>query len=141
MKSDPTEKSMFRVEKLIASYTKKSGTVTHPDKPVTDAVHLGLAENLDELGKPLCPSRFYPDKKAEVEHRTWICPCDDMQVYKYCHCMLFVTEDGLPITEYLPEGHEGHTIYGEVDDPTPELGRPLRAKGEDREKERKDRPS
>ncbi|MDP6110657.1 MAG: ferredoxin-thioredoxin reductase catalytic domain-containing protein [Planctomycetota bacterium] len=141
MKSEPTEKSMLRVEKLIAGYTRKSGTFTHPDKSVTDAVQLGLAENLDELGKPLCPCRFYPDKKAETEHRTWICPCDDMQVYKYCHCLLFVTEEGSPITQYLPEGHEGHAIYGEVNDPTPDQGRPLKGKWEEREKERKERPS
>jgi ferredoxin-thioredoxin reductase catalytic chain len=55
--------------------------------------------------------------------------------------MLFVTEDGLPITQYLPEGHEGHTIYGEVNDPTPDQGRALRGKWEEREKERKERPS
>ena len=36
-----------------------------------------------------------------------MCACDEMQIYKYCHCLLFVREDGLPITEYLPEGHEG----------------------------------
>jgi ferredoxin-thioredoxin reductase catalytic chain len=46
-------------------------------------------------------------------------------VYKYCHCLLFVTKEGLPITEYLPEGHEGREIYGLVEDPTPEQGRAL----------------
>jgi ferredoxin-thioredoxin reductase catalytic chain len=64
-----------------------------------------------------------------------------MQVYKYCHCLLFVTEEGSPITQYLPEGHEGHAIYGEVNDPTPDQGRPLKGKWEEREKERKERPS
>jgi len=44
-----------------------------------------LARHADELGKPLCPCRFYPDKNEEVKHRTWICPCDDMHIYKYCH--------------------------------------------------------
>jgi ferredoxin-thioredoxin reductase catalytic chain len=48
-----------------------------------------------------------------------------MQIYKYCHCLLFVNEEGLPITEYLPEGHEGREIYGVVPDPTPEQGRAL----------------
>jgi ferredoxin-thioredoxin reductase catalytic chain len=48
-----------------------------------------------------------------------------MQIYKYCHCLLFVTEDGLPITEYLPEDHEGREIYGLVKDPTPDKGRAL----------------
>jgi ferredoxin-thioredoxin reductase catalytic chain len=64
-----------------------------------------------------------------------------MQIYKYCHCLLFVTEEGLPITEYLPEDHEGRAMYGEVKDPTPDKGRPLRNKAEEREIERRERPS
>ena len=39
-----------------------------------------------------------------------------------------MTEDGLPITEYLPEDHEGRQAYGLVTDPTPEKGRALRHK-------------
>ena len=60
-----------------------------------------------------------------MKRRTWICACDEMQVYKYCHCLLFVNDEGLPITEYLPEDHEGREIYGLVSDPTPSLGRAL----------------
>jgi ferredoxin-thioredoxin reductase catalytic chain len=48
-----------------------------------------------------------------------------MQIYKYCHCLLFVREDGLPITEYLPDGHEGKEIYGVIEDDTPDKGRAL----------------
>jgi ferredoxin-thioredoxin reductase catalytic subunit len=81
------------------------------------------------------------DKKEEATHRTWICACDEMQIYKYCHCLLFVTAEGLPITEYLPEDHVGRQSYGEVKDPTPDKGRPLRDKAEAREKERRDRKS
>ena len=137
----PSDKSRGRIQKLIDNYCKKSGTTTHPDKEVTESVALGLAKHLDELGKPLCPCRFYPNKAEEVTHRTWICACDDMQIYKYCHCLLFVTEEGKPITEYLPEDHEGRQIHGIVSDPTPELGRPLRDKAAEREKERIERPS
>jgi ferredoxin-thioredoxin reductase catalytic chain len=64
-----------------------------------------------------------------------------MQIYKYCHCLLFVNEKGQPITEYLPEGHEGRAIHGVVPDPTPQHGRPLRQKAAEREKERRERPS
>jgi ferredoxin-thioredoxin reductase catalytic chain len=39
-----------------------------------------------------------------------------------------VKEDGMPITEYLPEGHEGREIYGLVTDPTPDKGRALKHK-------------
>src|SRR5438552_1559382 len=58
--------------------------------------------------------------------RRWICACDEMQIYKYCHCLLFVNPEGLPITEYLPDDHEGRQIYGLVQDPHPEKGRALR---------------
>jgi ferredoxin-thioredoxin reductase catalytic chain len=137
----PSEKSIQRIRKLVAAYTAKTGTTTHPDKEITEGVIFGLASHLDQFNKPLCPCRFYPDKEEEVKHRTWICPCDDMQIYKYCHCLLFVREDGLPITEHLPEDHEGRQIWGEVADPTPEQGRPMRQMTAEREKERKDRLS
>ena len=88
MSEKPTDKSIERKRKFVAKYCEKSGTTTHPDQEVTEAVVLGLAKNQDDLGRPLCPCRFYPDKKAEVKHRTWICACDDMQIYKYCHCLL-----------------------------------------------------
>ena len=137
----PTDKSLDRIRKFVQAYCDKSGTAVSPEPGVTEAVVQGLAQNLDELGRPLCPCRFYPDKKKEIEHRTWICACDDMQIYKYCHCLLFVTPEGLPITEYLPEDHEGRNTYGVVKDPTPDKGRPLRGKSAEREKERKERPS
>jgi ferredoxin-thioredoxin reductase catalytic chain len=125
----------------VEKYCEKSGTSTHPDKDVTEAVVRGLAHHMDTLGKPLCPCRFYPDKKEEARHRTWICACDDMQIYKYCHCLLFVDAQGLPITEYLPEDHEGRKTYGLVKDPTPDKGRALRNMAAEREKERNERPS
>ena len=55
--------------------------------------------------------------------------------------MLFVNEEGFPITEYLPEDHEGRRSYGLIKDPNPDKGRPMRDKSAEREKERKERPS
>ncbi len=107
MPQDPSEKSVEKMRRFVSNYCQKSGTLTHPDPEVTEAVVKGLAHHSETLGRPLCPCRFYPDKKEEVTHRTWICACDDMQIYKYCHCLLFVNSEGLPITEYLPEDHEG----------------------------------
>jgi ferredoxin-thioredoxin reductase catalytic chain len=141
MAEQPSEKSIQRMRVFVEKFCDKSGTSTHPDKEVAEAVILGLAQNVDELGRPLCPCRFYPDKNEEVKHRTWICACDDMQIYKYCHCLLFLDDQGRPITEYLPEGHEGLQIHGLVKDPTPDKGRPLRAKWQEREQEREERPS
>ena len=96
MAEQPSEKAMQRMRVFVEKFTEKSGTYTHPGEGVTEAVILGLAQNIDETGRPLCPCRFYPDKQEEVKHRTWICACDDMQIYKYCHCLLFVDEEGLP---------------------------------------------
>ena len=141
MSEKPSEASIQKMRKFVEKYCEKSGTTTHPDHEVTEVVILGLASHHETLGKPLCPCRFYPDKAEEIKHRTWICACDDMQIYKYCHCLLFVNSEGLPITEYLPEDHEGRTTYGLVTDPTPDKGRALRSQAAAREKERKERPS
>jgi hypothetical protein len=67
----PSDQSLSRVRKLVEVYCRKTGTTTHPEKEVTELVVLGLAGHIDELGKPLCPCRFYPDKKEEARHRTW----------------------------------------------------------------------
>ena len=123
----PSEKSLNRMRNYVEKYRQKSGTSLHPNSEVTDGIILGLANNVDELGRPLCPCKFFPDKQAEVDSsREWICACDDMKQYKYCHCLLFVNEEGQPITEYLPEDHEGRQIYGLVTDPTPDKGREAR---------------
>ena len=141
MPDQPSEQSLKKMRNFVDKYCEKSGTFTHPVEGIAEEVIQGLARYTDELGRPLCPCRFYPDKDEEIKHRTWICACDDMQIYKYCHCLLFVDKEGLPITEYLPEDHEGRKIYGVVKDPTPDKGRVLRHKAAEREIERKERPS
>ncbi len=123
---EPSPKSLERMRTFVRKYNEKTGTTTHPKAEVTDSVVHGLASHLDELGKPLCPCNFYPDKKTEATSRRWICACDEMKRWKYCHCLLFVRADGLPITEYLPADHEGRQIYGLVTDPTPDKGRESR---------------
>ncbi len=141
MPDQPSEKAVARMRNFVEKYCEKSGTNTHPVDGIAEEVILGLARHVDDIGRPLCPCRFYPDKVDEVKHRTWICACDDMQIYKYCHCLLFVNKDGMPITEYLPEDHEGLQIYGVTKDDHPDKGRPLRNKAEEREIERQERPS
>jgi len=39
--------------------------------------------------------------------------------------MLFCDSEGLPITQHLPEDHEGREIYGFIEDPDPGNGRAL----------------
>ncbi len=119
------EKYIEKMKKFAETFSEKSGTVVNPNKDVSETVINGLAEHLQTLGRPLCPCNFYPDKEEEVKKRRWICACDEMQILKYCHCLLFTTPEGLPITEYLPEWHEGRQIYGLVKDPTPDKGRAL----------------
>lgn len=127
----PSEKSLKRMRTYVQKYWEKTGTSPHPENEVTEAVIMGLAANIDEVGRPLCPCNFYPDKKAELERsREWVCACDEMKQWKYCHCLLFVSPEGLPITEHLPEDHEGRQIYGLVKDPTPDKGREARFKVE-----------
>ena len=124
----PTNDSLDKLWKFVKGFAEKSGTTFHLNRAVTEAVVHGLAAHVDEHGKPLCPYNFYPNKQAEARLRRWICACDEMQIYKYCHCLLFVREDGMPITEYLPEDHEGRQVYGLITDPTPDKGRALRHK-------------
>jgi ferredoxin-thioredoxin reductase catalytic chain len=120
----PSESSSRKIELYVRKYCEKTGMTTHPDAEITRAVVRGLAQNLDELGRPLCPCNFYPDKKAQVANsREWNCACDEMKHYKFCHCLLFVTPEGLPVTEHLPEGHYGRETYGVVKDPDRGKGR------------------
>jgi ferredoxin-thioredoxin reductase catalytic chain len=120
-----TPESLAKMWKYVRHFAEKSGTHLHPHPEITEFLVIGLARHIDELGRPLCPCNFYVDKVEEAKSSTWICACDEMQRYKYCHCLLFVTEEGLPITEYLPKDHEGRDIYGVVNDPTPDKGRAL----------------
>ncbi|MBI1903717.1 MAG: ferredoxin:thioredoxin reductase [Planctomycetes bacterium] len=123
----PSDAAIARIRSYVAKYRRKTGTSAHPNAAVTESVVLGLAQNVDEVGRPLCPCNFYLDKQTDVEQsRRWVCACDEMKQYKYCHCLLFVTPEGLPITEHLPDGHEGREIYGVVNDPAPDKGREAR---------------
>lgn len=81
----PSQQSLDKMWKFVRHYAEKSGTYFHPDPSCTEAVVWGLAAHVDIVGRPLCPCNFYPDKAAEAKNRTWICACEEMQVYKYCH--------------------------------------------------------
>jgi ferredoxin-thioredoxin reductase catalytic chain len=111
--SELAKPSQANIDKMWAyarKYAEKSGTSLHPDVSVTETVVEGLARHIEQVGRPLCPCNFYPDPAAEAKLRRWICACDEMQKYKYCHCLLFVTA-------------EGRQAYGLVKDPSPGKGR------------------
>jgi len=77
--------TMAKMWKFVENFAEKSGTHLHTQREITEFLVIGLAKNADELGKPLCPCMFFEDKQAEIEKKFWICPCEEMQRWKYCH--------------------------------------------------------
>ena len=80
-----SEKSLSRMWKFVNNFVEKSGSYLHPERDITEFLVIGLAKHVDDLGRPLCPCNYYEDKAEEVKSSTWICPCDEMQRWKYCH--------------------------------------------------------
>jgi len=117
--------NVAKMRQFVEKYVAKSGSYLHPQPEITEFLVIGLAKHIDEVGRPLCPCNFYEDLAEEAKSSRWSCPCEEMQKYKYCHCLLFCNAEGLPITEYLPEGHEGLDVYGIIRDPQPDKGRAL----------------
>ena len=110
--------SVRRILNFLPRFESKSGTILNPDRDVRNRVMLGLAKNYDRSGRPLCPCVHHPDQEIDLSNREpYICPCDEMRDCKFCHCLLFVSPNGLPITQYLAENHEGRQLYGLVEDP------------------------
>ena len=77
--------NLAKMEKFVANFAEKSGSFLHPQREITDFLVIGLAKNIEEVDRPLCPCMFFEDKQAEVEKKFWICPCEEMQRWKYCH--------------------------------------------------------
>ena len=86
--ADRAQASPQNVEKMwkfVRNFAQKSGTYLHPQREITEFLVIGLAKHIDEVGRPLCPCNFYEDKAAEAKSSTWVCACEEMQKYKYCH--------------------------------------------------------
>ena len=77
--------NVAKMEKFVENFAGKSGTFLHPNREITDFLVIGLAKNIDETGKQLCPCMFFEDKEEEIKKKSWICPCEEMQRWKYCH--------------------------------------------------------
>lgn len=78
-------KNVAKMWKFVENFAQKSGSYLHPQREITEFLVIGLAKHIDEVGRPLCPCNFYKDKAAEAKRSTWICACEEMQKYKYCH--------------------------------------------------------
>jgi ferredoxin-thioredoxin reductase catalytic chain len=116
--SSASVNSVRRFLNFLSRFESKTGTILNPDPDVRNRVMLGLAKNYDRSGRPLCPCVHHPDKEIDLSNREpHICPCHEMRDCKFCHCLLFVSPNGLPITQYLAENHEGRQLYGLVEDP------------------------
>ncbi|MEJ5173609.1 MAG: ferredoxin-thioredoxin reductase catalytic domain-containing protein, partial [Hydrogenothermaceae bacterium] len=76
---EPKKEIFEKMVNFANTFAERSGTVPNPNEDVRMAVIQGLASHVDELGKPLCPCNFYPNKEEEVKRRRWICACDEMQ--------------------------------------------------------------
>ena len=84
-RAQASSKSMAKMWKYVEAFASKSGSYLHPQREITEFLVIGLAKHVDDLGRPLCPCNFYEDKQAAVDEKTWICACEEMQRYKYCH--------------------------------------------------------
>jgi len=84
-RSQADPRTMAKMWKFVENFAEKSGTYLHPQREITEFLVIGLARHVEEVGRPLCPCNFYEDKAAEATRSTWICACEEMQKYKYCH--------------------------------------------------------
>ena len=77
---------MFELTKIETLWTSdcKHQSVYEREN-LTDFLVIGLAKNIDEVGRPLCPCMFFEDKQEEIRKKEWICPCEEMQKWKFCH--------------------------------------------------------
>jgi ferredoxin-thioredoxin reductase catalytic subunit len=77
--------NLDKMWKFVERFAEKSGSYLHPQREITEFLVIGLAKNIDEVGRPLCPCNFYVDKVEEAKSSEWVCACEEMQKYKYCH--------------------------------------------------------
>lgn len=77
--------NVAKMRKFVRSFAERSGSYLPENAEILEYLVVGLAKNIDEVGRPLCPCNFYEDKAAEAKLSTWACPCEEMQRFKYCH--------------------------------------------------------
>ena len=84
-RAQASPKNVEKMWKFVQNFADKSGSYLHPQREITEFLVIGLAKHIDEVGRPLCPCNFYEDKAEEAKSSTWVCACEEMQKYKYCH--------------------------------------------------------
>lgn len=58
--AEPSKESLDKMWKYVKGFAEKSGTAMHPNEAVTNAVVLGLAAHVDELGEAVMPLQLLP---------------------------------------------------------------------------------
>lgn len=84
-RAQASPENVARMWKFVENFAEKSGSYLHPQREITEFLVIGLAKNIDEVGRPLCPCMFFEDKQEEIRKKEWICPCEEMQRFKFCH--------------------------------------------------------
>ncbi len=80
-----SQPNIDKMWKFVTKFAEKSGSYLHPQREITEFRVIGLAKHIDEVGRPLWPCNFYEVKAEEAKSSTWVCACEEMQKYKYCH--------------------------------------------------------
>lgn len=91
MKLNP--KIVNNLKEFAETYAKSTSTYFCQNVNITGSVILGLAQNKQIYGAPLCPCRCYNNKEDEISLAYWNCPCIPMRERKECHCMLFLEKN------------------------------------------------
>jgi ferredoxin-thioredoxin reductase catalytic chain len=82
----PEQKTLDKMQKFVDRFREKTGTFGYPDAKITEILVEGLAGNVEEVGRPMCPCQFFPEGKVEAAKSSeWACPCWEFQIWKYCH--------------------------------------------------------
>ena len=78
-----SEKNLNKMWKF-ARNSRIRAVVPASAEEITEFLVIGWPST-STITRPLCPCNFYEDKAEEVKESTWICPCEEMQRWKYCH--------------------------------------------------------
>jgi ferredoxin-thioredoxin reductase catalytic subunit len=89
---DRLARALARTRRFVASYVAKGPYALYPDEAVVENVVQGLARNLVDHGKMVCPC-------APAGELDLVCPCAphhaDIARQGHCDCALFASREFL----------------------------------------------
>ena len=54
----PEQTTLDKMQKFVDRFREKTGTFGYPDANITNILVEGLATNVEEVGRPMCPCQF-----------------------------------------------------------------------------------